>query len=88
MKILLDMNLAEVVEEFASINLPKYKAKQVYNWVLRGVDFDDMTDIDKKTRAILKEKYIAVPAKIFYSSLGYIVILNYVNIAQESLLYK
>ena len=64
MKILLDMNLAEVIEEFASLNLPKYKAKQVYNWVLRGVDFDEMTDVDKKTRAILKEKYIAVPAKI------------------------
>ncbi|MBR2303332.1 MAG: 23S rRNA (adenine(2503)-C(2))-methyltransferase RlmN [Clostridia bacterium] len=64
MKILLDMNLAEIVEEFALINLPKYKAKQVYNWVLRGVDFDEMTDVDKKTRALLKEKYIAVPAKI------------------------
>ena len=64
MKILLDMTLAELIEEFASLNLPKYKAKQVYNWVLRGVDFDEMTDVDKKTRSILKEKYIAVPAKI------------------------
>lgn len=64
MKILLDMTLEEIVEEFSLINLPKYKARQVYNWILRGVDFDGMTDIDKKTRQTLKEKYIAVPSVI------------------------
>lgn len=64
MKLLLDLSLEELAEELSSLNLPKYKAKQIYGWLMRGVDFDEMTDIDKKTRSLLKERYIAVPMKI------------------------
>lgn len=64
MKILADFNLSELTEELAKFNLPKYKATQVYKWVLRGVDFDGMTDIDKNTRNLLKQNFIAVPLDI------------------------
>ncbi len=64
MKILADFNLSELTEELAKFNLPKYKAAQVYKWVLRGVDFDGMTDIDKNTRNVLKQNFIAVPLDI------------------------
>ncbi len=64
MKLLLDMSLEELTEELVSLGLPKYKAKQIYGWLMRGVDFDGMTDIDKKTRSLLKERYIAVPMSI------------------------
>ncbi len=35
---------------------PKYRAKQIFNWVMNGVEsFDEMTNISKKTREKLNE---------------------------------
>ena len=51
------MTMAEIQESFAQMDLPGYKAKQVYKWLHRGVSsFDEMTDQSKKTREILSEK--------------------------------
>jgi 23S rRNA m2A2503 methyltransferase len=41
---------------------PKYRAGQIFSWLHRGVDFQDMSDISKKTRDTLSEKcYIDLP---------------------------
>ena len=64
MKLLADMSLEEITADFLAEGLPKYRAKQVYKWVMRGVGFDGMTDIDKATRSLLSQKYIACPLTI------------------------
>lgn len=36
---------------------PEFRAKQIYEWIAKGVlSFDEMTNIDKNTRALLEEK--------------------------------
>lgn len=36
---------------------PEFRAKQIYEWIAKGaVSFDEMTNIDKNTRAVLEEK--------------------------------
>ena len=41
---------------------PKYRVSQIFSWLHQGVDFHDMTDISKKTRAMLSGKcYIDIP---------------------------
>ena len=64
MKLLADMSLEEITADFLAEGLPKYRAKQVYKWVMRGGGFDGMTDIDKATRSLLSQKYIACPLTI------------------------
>ena len=64
MKLLADMSLEEITADFLAEGLPKYRAKQVYKWVMRVVGFDGMTDIDKATRSLLSQKYIACPLTI------------------------
>ena len=68
MKLLADMSLEEITADFLAEGLPKYRAKQVYKWVMRGVGFDGMTDIDKATRSFLSQKYIACPLTIIKNS--------------------
>jgi len=52
---LLDLSLAELEEYFISLGQPKYRAKQVREWLYRGVDFDGMTNLSKDLRAKLIE---------------------------------
>ena len=56
------MTLAEL-EELLKIEFgePKFRAKQLFKWLQSGVtDFDQMTNIPKNLRELLKEKcYIA-----------------------------
>jgi 23S rRNA (adenine2503-C2)-methyltransferase len=41
------------------MGLPRYRAKQVFSWLSRGVrGFDEMTDLAKNLRASLDERYI------------------------------
>ena len=44
-------------------NQPSYRARQIFSWLHRGVEsYDEMTDISKDLRAVLKEKtFITVP---------------------------
>ncbi|MEG1710942.1 MAG: 23S rRNA (adenine(2503)-C(2))-methyltransferase RlmN [Clostridia bacterium] len=45
-------------------DMRSYQIKQLYFWLSRGVDFDEMTDLSKELRNKLNEKYIAQPIKI------------------------
>lgn len=56
-KILSGMNLDELTSFTDSIEESKYRAKQLHNWIyLKSVsNFDEMTDISKKTREKLVE---------------------------------
>lgn len=39
-------------------DLPKFRVKQIFSWLHRGVvSFDEMTDISKEMRAMLAERY-------------------------------
>ena len=48
----------ELKEKFAEMGEPAYRASQVYKWLHSGVkSFDEMTNISKKLRESLMEKY-------------------------------
>ncbi len=48
----------EIETEIAKIGEPKYRAKQVFTWLSRGVrSFDEMSDLPKKLRAALEENF-------------------------------
>jgi 23S rRNA (adenine2503-C2)-methyltransferase len=49
----------EITKEFIRLNLPAFRAKQVFEW-LHGklaLSYDEMTNLPKSLREILKEKY-------------------------------
>ena len=52
---LLSMNITELEEFLATLGEPKYRAKQIFSWMHRGVGIDGMTDISKKLREKLNE---------------------------------
>ena len=60
--ILLDYTLSELTELFADIQ--PYKVKQLYKWLYRGADFDEMTDLPKEWRQRLKSDNIYCPVTI------------------------
>ncbi|HIS69665.1 MAG TPA: 23S rRNA (adenine(2503)-C(2))-methyltransferase RlmN [Candidatus Gallacutalibacter stercoravium] len=50
--------LEELKQDFALLDQPTYKARQVYRWVHRGVtSFEQMTDVSKPLRSLLDQKY-------------------------------
>ena len=56
------MTLAEIEREFRDLKIETYRAKQVYKWIMEGVEsFDAMTNISKSMRMSLSEKYF-IPA--------------------------
>lgn len=58
------LSLVELKEKIAQMNLPSFRAKQIYQWLhKKNVDsFDKMTNLDKALREKLsKEFYISVP---------------------------
>ena len=59
---LLSMNIPELEAFLASLGEPKYRAKQIFTWMHRGVGIDGMTDISKKLREKLHETaYVDIP---------------------------
>ena len=59
---LLSMNIPELEEFLTSLGEPKYRAKQVFSWMHRGVGIDGMTDISKKLREKLTETaFVDIP---------------------------
>lgn len=57
-------SLDELLEVTESLNLPRFRAKQIYEWLHKklATSFDEMTNLDKKLRQTLKENfYIASP---------------------------
>lgn len=55
---LLSMNIPELEEFLSTLGEPKYRAKQIFSWMHRGVGIDGMTDISKKLREKLNETAI------------------------------
>lgn len=49
----------ELKTELAELNLPKFRADQIYNWLhkLGVTSFDEMTNLSKELRSKLAEKY-------------------------------
>ncbi|MFN3827339.1 MAG: 23S rRNA (adenine(2503)-C(2))-methyltransferase RlmN [Micavibrio sp.] len=56
---LVGLSLQEMQDVLALHNLPKFRAKQIWNWIYqRGVkDFDSMGNLPKDMRALLSEHY-------------------------------
>ncbi|MBQ7794232.1 MAG: 23S rRNA (adenine(2503)-C(2))-methyltransferase RlmN [Clostridia bacterium] len=51
-----DLSYDELGELIASIGEPKFRTKQIFSWLHKGVEaFDEMTDISKKTREKLSQ---------------------------------
>lgn len=55
MKYLPDMDIKELEQLLQNAGQQKFRAKQVFSWIARGVrDFDEMTDLSKQLRQDLK----------------------------------
>ena len=50
------LTMDELSALLADLKEPKFRAKQIFSWLSKGVtDFDEMTDLSKKTREALRE---------------------------------
>lgn len=59
---LLSMTSEELDSYIISLGYPKFRGKQIYEWMYRGCDFPEMSNLPQKMRQELAEKaYIAVP---------------------------
>ncbi len=58
MKNIRDFELTELEEEMLNLGEKKYRAKQIFAWLYRGIkSFDEMTDLSKDLIEKLKENY-------------------------------
>ncbi|MBR6692451.1 MAG: 23S rRNA (adenine(2503)-C(2))-methyltransferase RlmN [Clostridia bacterium] len=64
MIILSDLDNKIFEEELLALNLKSFQIKAVKKWLLNGYKFDEMSDIPKNAREVLKEKYIDIPVSI------------------------
>lgn len=54
-----DLNYEELEELLVSMGEKKYRAKQIFSWLYKGIDsFDEMTDISKELIEKLKQNFI------------------------------
>ncbi|MBR3150173.1 MAG: 23S rRNA (adenine(2503)-C(2))-methyltransferase RlmN [Eubacterium sp.] len=60
------LSFDELSEELSTLNLPRYRAEQIYSWLHKnGVSsFDEMTNLSKDLRAQLDEKYFISSCEI------------------------
>ncbi len=58
------MTRDELTAWMAAQGYPAFRGKQVFEWIHRGADFDEMTNLSKETREKLKECAIAQPVQI------------------------
>ena len=59
------MTLPEIEADFDALGEPKYRAKQVFEWLGRGVrDFEGMSNLPKALREKLKENYHLYAPKV------------------------
>lgn len=55
----------EIAAALAELGEPKYRAKQIFQWLARGVEsFDEMTDVSKKLRETLKQEFFITKLKM------------------------
>ena len=65
MKNIKSMLPEEIAAEFELLGEPKYRAKQVFKWLYRGVgSFDEMSDLPKQLREKLKSEYSVYVPKV------------------------
>ena len=65
MKNIKSMLPEEIEADFALLGEPKYRAKQAFKWLNRGVrSFDEMSDISKALREKLKSEYTLYTPKV------------------------
>lgn len=64
MKILLDYSVNEIKEMLTSLGMPKFRAKQLYEWLTSYLDFSEMSNISKTDREVLATNFIALPVVI------------------------
>ena len=72
-KILLDLSEAEIKELITGYKMPKFRAKQIYEWLTSYVDFSEMSNLKKEERELLANDFVARPLEIekdFISSDG------------------
>ena len=58
------MTRDEMTEWFRQQGYPAFRGKQVFEWIHRGADFDEMTNLPLSMREILKESTIAQTVNI------------------------
>lgn len=63
---ILSMTLEELTAEFDGLNIPKFRAKQVYEWLHKhlAANYDEMTNLPKALRTELNEKLPIYGCKI------------------------
>ena len=56
---LLGLTKAEIKSSLNKINLPNFRASQIWNWIYRSgtVDFNEMTNISKDLRSLLSQNF-------------------------------
>lgn len=60
-----DLTFEALERELTEMGLPKFRAKQVFSWLGKGVhSFDEMSDLSKQLRQTLSEQYIIRTAQI------------------------
>ena len=62
--ILLDVPFSEFEVLLKDLDLPKYKLKQIYKWLIKGAAFSEMSDLPKDLRIKLAEQYVDLPVRI------------------------
>ncbi len=64
-KDILSMLPQEIEGELAALGEPKYRAKQIFDWLSRGVrDFDEMTNLPKALKEKLQAEYTLYRPKV------------------------
>ena len=69
-RILSDYDENELKTMLSEYGLKPFQAGQVYKWVIRGCDFDEMTDVSKALREKLSESFIARPVTVIKRLVG------------------
>ncbi len=64
MEQLLSMNLPELTDWLKALRYPAFRGKQLYEWLLKGVPFEGMTNLPKDFRAKLARTAVANPVRI------------------------
>ena len=66
MKLIHDLSLTELKSEMEALELkmPRYRAEQIFDWINNYASFDDMSNLPKDLREMLKQNYIDSPVKI------------------------
>ena len=54
---LLDLDIEELAEAIKAMGQPKFRTKQVWEWLYKGADFSEMTNLPENFRKALSENY-------------------------------